>query len=83
MNRYRRFQRLVGIPREAIVTVNSVRADGTSVVQTPEGRIMRVRNAPGLGIPAGSKGFVRFRPGQQPELYQAADDLPVTSFTNL
>jgi len=83
MNRFRQFQRLVGTERRAIVTVNSVRADGTSVVETPEGRIMRVRNAPGLGIPAGSKGYVRIRPGSQPELFQTAVDLPLVQFTNL
>ena len=83
MNRYRQFERLLKTERRLAVTVNSVRADGTSVVETPEGRVLRVRNAPGLGIPPGSKGIVRTRQGEQPVLEQTAPDLPVAHFTNL
>lgn len=83
MNRYKRFRRLIGLPRLMIVTVNSVRPDKTSVVETPDGRVMRVRNAPGVGVPAGSRAYVRTQPHQMPELYATAPNLPLTRFINL
>lgn len=80
MNRYRQFQRLVGQARRTVAEVVSVRADGTSVVQTPEGRIWRVQ---GGGVPAGSQAYIRFRPGEKPQIDGPAPDLPAVAFTNL
>lgn len=80
MNRYLRFQRLVGQSRLTRAEIMSVRPDGTSVVQTPEGRIWRVQ---GGGIPPGSFAYIRIRPGEQPRIEGAAPDLPLTVFDSL
>lgn len=80
MNRYRQFERLVGRARRTVAEVVSVRGDGTSVVQTPEGRVWRVQ---GGGRSPGSNAYIRFRPGEKPELAGPAPDLPTVQFTNL
>lgn len=80
LNRYREFLRLLPRERRAFAEVQQIRADGTSVVQTPEGRIFRVR---GTGIPVGSKCFVFLRSGRQPVLDGTAPDLPLSQFDNL
>ena len=79
-NRFRQFRSL--LPRETRVfaEITAVRADGTSQVQTPEGRSFRVR---GTGIPVGSKAFVSIRSGRMPELDGTAPDLPLSNFANL
>ena len=79
-NQYRRFRELLPTERRVFVTVTAVRADGTSIVQTPEGRSFRVR---GTGIPVNSKAFVKIRSGQPPELDGPAPDLPLSVFVNL
>jgi len=79
-NRFRQFQRLLPTERRAYTTVMQVRADGTTIVQTPEGRTFRAR---GTGIPPGSKAFVFLRSGRQPVLDGTAPDLPLSIFDNL
>lgn len=51
--------------------------------RNPEGHFLRVDNAPGLGIPVGSNGFVRPRENGRPVLERKAPDLLGSSFTNL
>ncbi|MFW6024077.1 MAG: hypothetical protein ACOC8P_00480 [Dichotomicrobium sp.] len=80
MNRFRQFERLLPTERRVYAEVTSVRTDGTSIVQTPEGRVFRAR---GTGIPAGSKAFVLLPQGKQPRLDGTAPDLPMSEFTNL
>lgn len=80
MNRYAEFKRLLPTERRAFVTVVGVRADGTSVVQTPEGRNFRVR---GVGIPVNSKAFVILRSDRQPQMDGPAPDLPLSVFDSL
>lgn len=80
LNRYRQFERLIPRERRVYATVTQVRADGTTMVQTPEGRQFRAR---GDGVPAGSKVFVLLRSGRQPELDGTAPALPLSVFSNL
>lgn len=79
-NQYKRFQGLLPSQRRAYVTVVQVRADGTSIVQTPEARTFRAR---GGGVPAGSNAFVKLVSGQPPEMDGAAPSLPLSQFVNL
>ena len=79
-NRFRQFQRLLPVERRVFATVVQIRADGTTIVQTPEGRIFQAR---GTGIPVGSKAFVFIRSGRPPQLDGTAPDLPLSIFSNL
>lgn len=80
MNRYQQFRRLLPSERRVYGEVMQVRADGTTIVQTPEGRTLRAR---GGGVPPGNFAFVRIRSGRQPEMDGTAPALPVTQFDNL
>jgi len=80
LNRFRQFERLLPAERRVYATVTQVRADGTTMVQTPEGRAFRAR---GTGIPAGSKAFVLLRAGREPRLDGTAPALPAYQFSNL
>ena len=80
MNRARQFQRLLPSERRVFAEVMQVRADGTTVVQTPEGRVFR---AQGGGVPTGNKAFVRLSGDRRPQMDGPAPDLPLSSFTNL
>lgn len=80
MNRFRQFQRITGLDRRLYGTVIQIRADGTTIVQTPENRTIRAR---GTGIPVGSKAFVLIQPNRPPQLDGPAPDLPLSDFPNL
>ena len=80
MNRFRQFRRLLPTERRAVVTILQTRTDGTSIVQTPEGRTYRAR---GTGIQPGNKAYVLIRQGQAPELNGVAPDLPLTIIDTL
>lgn len=55
-NLWARFRRLVAESPITIVTVNTVNADGTSLVATAGGGVMRVI---GVDVQTGHKAFVR------------------------
>lgn len=80
MNRFRQFQQLLPRERRVYTEVLQVRADGTTIVQTPEGRQLRAR---GQGIPVGSNAFVFLRSGRPPQLDGTAPSLPLSEFSNL
>ncbi len=80
MNRFNQFRRLLPAERRIFGTVSQVRADGTTLVSTPEGRAYRAK---GTGIPVGSKAFVFVRTGRRPELDGTAPNLPLSQFENL
>ena len=80
MNRFKEFQRLLPTERRVYVTVTQVRADGTSIVQTPEGRVIRAR---GGGVAEGSNAFVILRSDRAPEMDGVAPSLPLSIFDTL
>ena len=65
--------------------VTAQHADGTSTVQTADGRITRVRNQPGLNIPVGSFCIVTTsrQPGDLPIILRSAPSLTLSQFHNL
>jgi hypothetical protein len=65
--------------------VTAQHADGTSTVQTSDGRITRVRNQPGLNVPVGSFCIVSTgrRPGELPVILRTAPSLVESQFHDL
>ena len=80
MNRFKQFQRLLTTERRVYGQVTQVRADGTTVVQLPDKRVLLVR---GTGIPRWSYAFVRLGGDRMPQLDGVAPELPLTQFMNL
>ena len=65
--------------------VTAIHADGTSTVQTSDGRITRVRNQPGITVPVDSFAIISTgrQPGDLPTIMRAAPALTLSEFHNL
>lgn len=81
----RKWQRLTRPEKRYRAKVTAQHNDGTSTVQTSDGRITRVRNQPGLNIPVDSYCIVSTgaRAGELPVILRSAPSLTLSEFHNL